>query len=336
MALLPNRSEIGSLRAEHALLRKGLLEARDLRLIATPAGKDWEITAEAGELRLPAFPPLGMTSARAVLRPGEWILRPTRLLGSTGGQASLAGQWNAVEGTALQIQVENFPAQSVLTDRWQSRLKGVLNAELRFRKGPGADAPVSLSGPVRLLSGRLEAFPVLEALGRFLGSPRFQSIPLKKASTTLEYTPSKTVLRDLEIDGDGLLRIQGHITLENDHVNGQLQLGVSPALIQWLPGAQTLLFTDQRDGYVWVPFQISGPLSNPTEDLSARLLGSAKEKALDAFQSVLKTVPVPTLPSAPLPSLIPVPVPSLPALRDAAQGALEAVQGALPPKPREK
>jgi hypothetical protein len=71
-------------------------------------------------------------------------------------------------------------------------------------------------------------------------------------------------------------------------IDGTFQVGVAPASLQWLPGSQDRVFTQQRAGYVWAPMRLSGPLSKPGEDLSPRLIAAAQGAIIQGVQSSVR------------------------------------------------
>ena len=70
-----------------------------------------------------------------------------------------------------------------------------------------------------------------------------------------------------------------------------VQVGVTPSSLQWLPGSQARVFTVARDGYLWTPMRLAGPLEEPEEDLSPRLIAAAQgaiiDKATDTARDVI-------------------------------------------------
>ena len=162
--------------------------------------------------------------------------------------------------------------------------------------------------------GKLESLPFLAELDAFVGSPRFRQIPLKTASAKLRRSARCTELSNLDLDADGLLRIQGNLLIENGTLNGQLKIGISPTLIQWLPGARSKVFTESRDGYIWAPMQLSGSVDQPVEDLSSRMAVAAVESVTETVGKIPRGVP------QNLQQVVP----------EAAKGLLDAVKSILP------
>jgi hypothetical protein len=230
------------------------------------------------------------------------------LLVKKGGQASLSGEWSTEGGSDFHAKLENVAAEPFLPVWWQTRISGLLQGSLHFQRA--ANSPETLSGELRLTSGKLEAFPLLSQLDSFVGSPRFRQVALKTASAKIKRSPGRTELTELDLDADGILRIQGTVLVENGMLNGRMQLGIPPSIIQWLPGARTKLFGEPREGYVWTPFTLTGPVEQPVEDLTPRLAAAAVEAVTETLKKLPANVPQ--------------------GLPEAAKGLLDAVKSLLP------
>ena len=309
-ALLPRQARIARLHTDRASFSYAGAGLRQSRLTALPseAGAGWDAVLESGELSVPGMPAIELQEARLALRNGGGVLRNSRVLVKKGGQASLSGEWTADGGSEFHAKLENIVAEPFLPVWWQTRLSGLVQGSLRFQKS--AAAPETLSGDLRLTGGKLEAFPLLSQLDSFVGSPRFRQVALKTASAKIKRSAGRTELTELDLDADGILRIQGTVLVENGLLNGRLQLGIPAAIIQWLPSARSTLFGEPRDGYVWTPFTLTGPVDQPVDDLTPRLAAAA----VGAVTETLKKLP------ANVPQSLP----------GAAKGLLDAVKSLLP------
>lgn len=315
LALLPNRTEVLEIKVDQTDLDFGSVRVRHSRCLAKPTPTDWELTAENGDISLPPISHATLQRATLVLRPDHTILRNARVLLQAGGETSLSGEFSRSSGADLRAHLDNIPIDPFLNAWWKGKIKGLVQGDLRFQKSPQTAPDGDLSGTLQLTGGRLEALPLFSQLDTFLGSPRFRSVPLKTARVSLLKSGTRSLYRDVDVDGDGLVRVQGAITSESDRLQGQMQLGLSPSLIQWLPGARSVLFKDQRDGYLWVPFDISGTVDTPSENLTSKLAESGKDAVLQAVQSVLPT-----------PSQLPSPEKA----KEAAKGAIDALRSIIP------
>jgi hypothetical protein len=58
-------------------------------------------------------------------------------------------------------------------------------------------------------------------------------------------------------------------------------VGVSRETLSGIPGAETKVFTIERDGLVWTPVRITGTFDKINEDLTDRLVDAAGARILE-------------------------------------------------------
>lgn len=315
--LLPRKTQLREFRTDRASVAYGAASLRNTRLLAKPSEGGWEILLESGELKWPNLPPAELTESKIVVHSGADATGRARVLLKSGGQLALTGGWTKESGFDLHTQLENVDVQPFLPVWFQSRIHGALQGKVRFVKTATAKNG-ELSGDLSLTGASLEAIPLFSALDAFIGNPRFHQIPLKNASAHFSQTSERIELTDLDLDGAGLLRIKGSLTIKSRSLQGQFKLGISPSLIQWLPEGRTKIFAEARDGYVWTPFELSGTTDLPRENLSERLATSV----VDAAKETLRTLPD----NLPIPKNLPQNIP------EAAKGLLDAVKSFIPGK----
>jgi hypothetical protein len=309
---LPRQTEIGSIHTDRATLTRAGATLRDARMDAKPLdGGGWEIVLETGELKSPGMPAMELSQSRLVAHAGKDLTGKARLLVKSGGQMTLNGGWTNTSGADVHAQLENLDVQPFLPAWWKTRLRGGLQGQVRFVQ-PVTAKTGELSGDLKLTNATLEALPLLAQLDTFLHNSRFSQVPLKNASVRFSQTPERTELRDLDLDAGGIMRITGNVTVKSGTLQGNLMLGISSSLIQWLPQISSKVFGESREGYVWAPFEISGPPEQPVENLSPRLAAAALESARDIVRDLPNKVPQ--------------------ALPEAAKGVLDAVKSLIPPK----
>jgi hypothetical protein len=90
-------------------------------------------------------------------------------------------------------------------------------------------------------------------------------------------------------------KIEGNGTIDSGQINATFSVGLSTAILKWLPGVQQKVFTEERDGLYWAPVQLTGTPQNLKEDLSKRVSSALQEsfgkelkgQAKDAIKSFL-------------------------------------------------
>ncbi len=287
--LLPTRTELQSIKAERADVSKLGISLRKTRLTLKPVEKDWEMLAEDGELSFAALSlskPIELKSAQISIKKELTVLKQAHLMFPSGGQTKVTGQWESSSASDVHADLENINIEPFLSKWWQTRLLGSVDGSLSVKKSAGK--PQQVDASLRLKGGRLESLPLLSELDTFLGTPRFRSLAIRSGSAKIHREGQLTELNDIELDADGVIRIEGALTIRDGKLEGTLQLGISPSLVQWLPGARSKVFEENRAGYLWTPVHISGTTDLPQEDLSKRLLQTAAGVVIDSLQKIQK------------------------------------------------
>jgi len=310
-ALLPRKTELGHIHTDRATLTRAGASLKDSRLDVRPSEGGWEILLEAGELKWPGLPALELSQSRIVARPDADVTGKARVLVKSGGQMALTGGWTRESGVDMHAQLENVEAKPFLPLWWQSRLRGSMQGNLRFVQSVNSKNG-ELSGDIKLTGATFEALPLFAQLDKFIQNTRFSQVPLKTASFHFSQTAERTEFRDIDLDAGGPLRIVGNMSVKAGSLRGELKLGISSSLTQWLPETRKKIFSEAREGYRWIPFEVSGTPEDPKENLSAVLVAAAVENATEVVKD--------------LPGKLPQALPA------ATKGVLDAVKSLLPQK----
>jgi hypothetical protein len=83
--------------------------------------------------------------------------------------------------------------------------------------------------------------------------------------------------------------MKGAFTVKEGSIDGAFDVGVTPTSLRWLPGSRTQVFTDSHDGYLWTKMKVTGPLANPAEDLTPRLIAAAEGTVIEGAGEAIKT-----------------------------------------------
>jgi hypothetical protein len=112
---------------------------------------------------------------------------------------------------------------------------------------------------------------------------QFRRLALSTASGDFHHDGVRLRVSNFAAESRGLLRLEGKFVVVGGAIDGDFQVGITPAALQWLPGSQERVFTVARGGYLWTPMRVTGPLDKPQEDLSGRL-------AVAAGSAIIETV----------------------------------------------
>jgi hypothetical protein len=147
---------------------------------------------------------------------------------------------------------------------------------------------LDVSGTVSLSEGQLTALPVLDEIGVFTHTERFRQMELTRATAEFSSSPGRLEVHNFVAEAEGLIRIEGDYTVEDGEIDGRFQVGLTPETLQWIPGSQDEIFTVSRDGYLWTPMRLTGPVEHPVDDLTPRLVAAAGTGVIKNVQGTVE------------------------------------------------
>jgi len=269
-------------------------------LTLTPDSAAWLIDAQGGKLAQSGWPELRIESARLRYQAPSLFISDSSLRNGDG-TLSATGEINFERAADLQAQLASLDVTPILPKDWRAKLHGKLSGDVKVRAplhstkfsettNATPDDGLVVEGSVRLIEGQLEALPILNQIATFTRTQRFRQIALSKASCDFRRDDAQISARNIVIESEGLMRVEGQCTVIGGNIDGAFQVGVTPASLQWLPGSQSRVFTVARGGYLWTPVHLSGPADHPSEDLTPRLVAAAGSELIEGATKGAKDI----------------------------------------------
>lgn len=293
---LPTQTEVDGIRVDRfTLIHPGPWNVRDskVRIAGWQQGEtSIQAVAEGGILETPILLPaqtvpikLNLTRASFRLSREDLHLKEATLQWLDAGEITAQGHFSPHEGSwEITTQMVGIPLRECLSEDWKIRLSGNLKADLAA-KGIGIASPL-VTGKVELREGVLTALPILDQLATYTGVERFKRLVLDIATANVRLSGDTRQFENIVLQSNGLLRLEGRLTIQGDQINGDFLLGVTPETLKWIPGAQQHVFTSSNPtgpiGMTWTPLHITGTMQAPREDLSSRLAAAAGKALLNA------------------------------------------------------
>lgn len=195
------------------------------------------------------------------------------------GRIEASGEWDiksrqySLEGNATGIECEDL-----LGEDWAKRLTGNVSSDFAVANDTGV--PIA-SGKITINNGTLTALPMLDALAAYADTRRFRVLTLNEAHTAWRWKKGDLALTELVLSSEGLVRLEGSITIRGEKLDGLFRLGLAPGTLAAIPGAETDVFLPGERGLLWTPLRITGTLDDPKEDLTNRLIEAAGIRMFD-------------------------------------------------------
>ncbi|NRB26658.1 MAG: hypothetical protein HRU37_03150 [Roseibacillus sp.] len=238
----------------------------------------YEAALSRGQLLTPLslFPILDLQKANLryiddelILKNGSWKVFSSGRL-ATEGEIDFGSGDYFFEGSLDDVQCDE-----VVPEDWAKRITGELTSNFTV-EGEVGETPL-IAGDLRVSDGHLTALPVLDRIASYTATERFRRLSLRRAELKFRQEGKRLELTDIVVVSDGLLRIEGSLTIEDGQLDGDLHLGLTPSTLASIPGAAHRVFHPGREGLHWAPVKITGTTKYPREDLSDRLIAAGFE-----------------------------------------------------------
>lgn len=286
-AWFPSEAELDGLEvrefAVKAILDEGLAIASGMRIHAEQAGAKGAYRAEieGGTVRLPfgIVPELRVDRARIRYQDGQAFLTDATLAAWAGGRIHGSGEWELKSRKfSLEGDASGMKCEDVLSADWAKRLTGDVTSDFTADNRPGFP---QASGKLTIQNGVLTALPMLDALAAYADTRRFRVLTLSEAHTGWRWKKGEISLTNLVLASEGLVRLEGGITIRGRAIDGLFRLGLAPGTLATIPGAETDVFALGERGLLWTTLRITGTLEDPQEDLTDRLIAAAGIRMFD-------------------------------------------------------
>lgn len=240
----------------------------------------WEFAGRGGQMLLPGQPALDVDdlalrwkgSELFVDRCGLGIFTRGRIDGSGEIRFDKAGLFD------LELEISAIDIKDLVEGDWRERLQGTISGPVKITGPPG---DLRYEGTLEVADAMVQSMGLLDQMARYTKAEQFKHLPLQTARVDFIRQGDRIELRNLVLQSDGLMRIEGSIDLDGEAIIGHLQAGVTPGTLRWIPGAEQKVFTEDRNGFRWSPLELTGTIHDPKENLSSALLLAAGEAVVE-------------------------------------------------------
>ncbi|MEN9974906.1 MAG: hypothetical protein RLZZ282_912 [Verrucomicrobiota bacterium] len=268
-----------------AKLAHGAAAACGMRVRVVPAGKNraYRIEVADGTLRLPFgwVPDVRLARAHLRYQDGQVFLHHASADVWNDGHLEVSGEWDsAAKRYTVEGNVAGVKCDQIFNPDWSKRVTGDVSSDFTLEGHAGTTVA---RGRFKMLNGTLTALPLLDSLAAYADTRRFRVMALSDVRTDWKAQNGEFLFTDVVIASEGLVRLEGNLTIRGRALDGTFRLGLAPGTLASIPGAETGVFAPGARGLVWAPLRITGTLDDPKEDLTDRLVAAAGLRMFDVI-----------------------------------------------------
>ncbi len=250
----------------------------------------WEIGMKGGTVQVPNQEEVVIRELAMRWKRSDLFIDRCALSVFGDGSVTAAGEIGFGEDGVfdLDLDLASIDVDDLVEGEWSERLDGIVEGPVKVTGKPGA---FIYEGELRVKEAAAKSIPVLALIAEYTRNEQFKQLVFSEAKTGFKREGEVVELNDLVLQSDGLVRVEGDITILGESLEGICRVGVTPGTLRWIPGAERQVFTESKDGFLWAPMNLTGTVSEPREDLSGRLIAAAGEEILKGLpEGVLKEV----------------------------------------------
>jgi hypothetical protein len=171
----------------------------------------------------------------------------------------------------LQFKAERSSIGPFLSEAERAKVKGTFDGDAHVKARLGKPTSLDADGSITIREVVLNKMEALEKAAAFTGKSELSPLRITDGRAKYEWRENKLTVRDLFIEAKGTLCLRGSFSIKEGEIDGSVQLGVAPEIVDKFPGARQDVFTREDNGYLWTPVKLSGPFAHPRDDLKPRL-----------------------------------------------------------------
>jgi hypothetical protein len=284
---VPSEIELDSLQIGEVAVKaktfEGTVASRGMKVLVKPSqGKgayEAEITGGTIDPAKDWLPVIRLDRIVGTYRDGSAFITKADLEAWGEGRIHGFGEWSSETGTySFEGGVEGVKCDEILSENWARRMTGDVSSTFAVNNIRGS---MVMDGELTIRNGTLTALPMLEALAAYADTRRFRVLQLSEAHTKWRYSDGEFLFTDLVMGSEGLIRIEGNISIKGEAIDGRFNLGLVPGTLSRIPGAETDVFKPGEHGLLWAPLHLTGTLDDPKEDLTNRLIDAAGKRMFE-------------------------------------------------------
>jgi hypothetical protein len=195
------------------------------------------------------------------------------LLSQRGLRVEGYGHWVVDQSWELHVNVSGIHAELWRPSGGEGRVRGRVDLTGTWASPTAQLGEGRGRGTARVQQARLTDFTFQKTLARFLKDPSLRDLQFRDFELTGEGDRQDINIQQFRMFTPGKIGLEGTArTTADGRVSGAVWLGLPTASLNWLPEAETAVFTRKKDGLSWAKVTLGGTTRKLEQDLSAQIL----------------------------------------------------------------
>jgi hypothetical protein len=251
--------------------------------ISRAAPDQWNIETLGGTAQHGGLPALEVQQVRGTVAEKLITIHEATARVAGGGDIHLAGHISNLATAEMTADFSNLKTQQLSPKEWQ--LDGTASGHLTYTGEIEHFEQGRITGSIEIKEAKFDLANFLGKLRNVIKLGNLGELHLDSVQADFQYEARHAQISNLVGRYQDQIQIQGHGTVDAKHLDGTLQIGVAPKILDWIPGAVEKVFTEDREGLRWTTMRLTGSPTDPKEDLSKRLRDAARDKIEKEFKA---------------------------------------------------
>ncbi len=190
----------------------------------------------------------------------------------------------------MKLKYNAIPLAPWLPKDLAGEIRGLAEGDVHWK---GTDQTIEASsgeGEFSVTGGELIELPVLEFLAAATARKSLKTVTLTECEVKFRWKYPRFEVYSLDLTGEEKVSIRGSIVVNKNTLSGEIDLGLAPTYLDWLPRAKEEIFTRQKDGLIWTKVKLSGTLKDPVRRSHPAPRGSLEKRPRRRHRPLLRGV----------------------------------------------